>query len=172
MSVTRIATEEAFLSNDLAYGWLYLTAEQLANDGSTEVFAHTINAATAALEDAVGVPLRKSRFSYRPSVQPPVHFPYAAWPNVTISTVKTVPGDAVVPHTYDATTCQLSYTSEDLVLVEFFAGYGASETAPEDLRNAALRMLAHLWEHRGDQATPLPPDIVQTIRQHDTWQGV
>lgn len=93
-------------------------------------------------------------------------------PPVQVVETITVDGVAVAAENYALVALEALHIKVPLyavnpggVVIRYRAGYGdATSDVPQAIRQAILMLVAHLYEHRGDEAVELPP-MVKTLLQ-------
>lgn len=61
----------------------------------------------------------------------------------------------------------LRAVNPDGLVIRYISGYGNNATdAPQAIRQAILMLVAHLYEHRGDDAIEMPPTVKALLRPY------
>ena len=97
---------------------------------------------------------------------------YLPRPPVQAVEAVTVDGEVVAPENYALVGRDALYIKVPLyaanpggVVIRYRAGYGdTSADVPQVIQQAILMLIAHLYEHRGDEVVELPP-AVKTLLQ-------
>lgn len=65
------------------------------------------------------------------------------------------------------TKIPLNAVNPDGLVIRYISGYGNNATdAPQAIRQAILMLVAHLYEHRGDDAIEMPPTVKALLRPY------
>lgn len=156
-----------------------------ASDDDDDLISSLIEAATADIEgpDGIGAVLISSQwrqsFDTLPTTLPIALTPVLSVDQITVLTdAGSVDVDLDLIHVAaDQTPAKVAFLADKpvakrvpgAVSVTFTAGYGDTPAdVPADLRQAALWLVAHMYENRGDDASKsvIPPTVERVLAKH------
>ena len=150
-----LAADGVFLSEEDARAWLVLGSTSPAG------FEGAVKATVRRIERYVSMALDKATYTYT-TYEGVVQLP--KWANLSITSIVDQDG-AAVAHTVKRGCVTLTNgAEEDGAIITFVAGYGADSDDVIELHFHAQQLLAHYWEHRGDEnAQQIPHEIVNAL---------